>query len=75
MPLGLTMLGELDVLIAGLYVATQHSARGLLGSANHRRLVVTRDEYNRVATIVADQVVNCPDRVSQGLGAVRLQGL
>ena len=34
MPLGPRILQELDVLIAGRYVASQHLAQGLLGSAN-----------------------------------------
>lgn len=53
-PLGPSILGHLDVLVAGRYVAARHEGRGLIGSGNQRIHLLTQRhglaEFARVPT-------------------------
>ena len=62
LPLGPAILGQIDVLIAGRYVASRHVAQRLLGSTNQQiHLLTDRYKLSELDVVPRRELIIHPD--------------
>lgn len=68
-PLESSILGPIDVLIAGRYAPAQHGGHGLLGSANqHIHLLTNRSTLSQLACVPRRELILRPDGTMTATG-------